>query len=89
VIEVRRPVRLTDILDEHAVLDIECLDRIYLNGYVPALQTSGQLAGFVKNQRGYPVPSPAALGRIREAFIRAVDSYADANSIEGVTPRRR
>lgn len=52
------------------------------NGYVSALQTSGQLAGFLKNQRGYPVPSPAALGRIREAFIRAVDSYADANSIE-------
>ncbi len=26
-----RPVTLTDILDGHAVLDIQCLDRIYLN----------------------------------------------------------
>jgi hypothetical protein len=28
---VKRPVTLTDILDGHAVLDIQCLDRIYLN----------------------------------------------------------
>lgn len=78
---MRRPVTLTDILEGHAVLDIDCLDRIYLNGYVPALQSSGQLVGFLNN-RGYPIPSPAALGRNREAFIRAVDSYAEANGIE-------
>jgi len=28
---VKRPVTLADILDGHAVLDISCLDRIYLN----------------------------------------------------------
>ena len=35
-----RPVTLNDILDGHVTLDLECCDRIYLNGYVlpsPAL----------------------------------------------------
>jgi hypothetical protein len=29
-----------DVLDRHVVLDIECLDRVYLNAYEPILQTS-------------------------------------------------
>ena len=28
----RRPVTVTDILDGHVGLDLECFDRIYLNG---------------------------------------------------------
>ena len=35
-------VTVPELLDGHTVLDIECLDRIYLNGYVPALQVGGQ-----------------------------------------------
>ncbi len=57
-----RPVTLADILDGHKVLEISCLDRIYLNGYVPGLMTSGQLVGFLAH-RGFPIPSPAALGK--------------------------
>ena len=36
-----------ELLDGHAVLDIECLDRIYLNAYVPILQSSGQVVAFM------------------------------------------
>ena len=35
-------VTVNDVLDGHVALDIECLDRIYLNGYVPNLQTGGR-----------------------------------------------
>ena len=31
---------VAEILKEHVVLDIECFDRLYLNGYIPSLQTS-------------------------------------------------
>jgi hypothetical protein len=34
---------LADILEEHNVVDIDCLDRIYLNAYVPGLMTSGRV----------------------------------------------
>ena len=37
-------VTVPELLDGHTVLDVECLDRIYLNGYVPLdlPQLSGQ-----------------------------------------------
>ena len=38
-----RVITVNDILDPHVALDIECLDRIYLNGYVPILQTISQV----------------------------------------------
>jgi hypothetical protein len=34
----KRPVTTADVLGGHVTLDLECLDRIYLNGYVPNLQ---------------------------------------------------
>jgi len=37
-----KPVTVNDVLDGHVVLDLECLDRIYLNAYVPNLQVGGQ-----------------------------------------------
>jgi hypothetical protein len=35
-----RVVTVNDVLDGHVALDIQCLDRTYLNAYVPTLQTS-------------------------------------------------
>src|SRR6476619_5532078 len=62
-------------------LDVECLDRIYLNGYVPNLQVSGQVASFMTAHLGYPIPSPAIMDKIGTAFRRAVDRFADDNKI--------
>ena len=55
----QRPVTLTDIVAGHVSLEIEGFDRIYLNGYVPALQLGGQLAGFLELAR---VPDRVAGG---------------------------
>jgi hypothetical protein len=66
-----RAVTLADILDGHTVLDIECLDRIYLNGYVPGLMSGGQVAAFL-HHRGFPIASPAALGKNGNAFRHAM-----------------
>jgi hypothetical protein len=57
-------VKVGDVLDGHVVLDLECLDRIYLNGYVPNLQVGGQVVHFLTAHRGNPVPSPVLLARI-------------------------
>ncbi len=70
-----------DLLQGHVGLDIECMDRIYLNGYVPNLQVGGQVAGFMTRHLGYPIPSPAIMERIGTAFRRAVGDYADTNHI--------
>ena len=75
-----RPVTTADILDGHVTLDVECLDRIYLNGYVPSLQVGGQVVRFLAS-RGFPIPSPAVVERIGLKFRAAVRSFAGTNQI--------
>jgi len=48
----QRPVTLTDIVSGHVSLEIEGFDRLYFNGWVPALQTSGQIAGWLHQGSG-------------------------------------
>ena len=62
-----RPVTTWDVLDGHVTLDLQCLDRIYLNGYVPNLQVGGQIVQFLAGQ-GFPIPSPAVVARIGDRF---------------------
>jgi hypothetical protein len=76
----KRPVTVNDILDGHVVLDLECLDRLYLNGYVPNLQVGGQVVNFLTH-RGFPIPSPALLEKNGTRFRRQVERYAEANGI--------
>ena len=52
-----RVVTVNDLLDGHVALDIQCLDRIYLNAYIPTLQTSAQVAAFLTRHLGFPFPS--------------------------------
>src|SRR5246500_3561220 len=73
-----------ELLDGHTVLDIECLDRIYLNAYVPVLQSSGQVVAFMTQHLGMPIPSPALMEKISTRFRRAVESYAASNGIAWV-----
>ena len=82
-----RPVTLADIVAGHVSLEIEGFDRIYLNGWVPALQTSGQVAGWL-GWRGFPIASPAALGKISQGFRAAVRRYAEMNQIPWVIFRK-
>ena len=74
-------VTIDDVLDGHVGLDLECMDRIYLNGYVPNLQVGGQVVSFMTAHLGYPIPSPAILEKIGAAFRRAVDRFAADNTI--------
>jgi hypothetical protein len=50
-----RVVTVNDVLDGHVGLDLECLDRIYLNGYVPNLQVGGQVVSFLTAHLGFPI----------------------------------
>ncbi len=74
-------VTVPELLDGHTVLDVECLDRIYLNGYVPVLQVGGQVLTFLHDHRGMPVASPAVFEKIGTRFRQAVARYAEMNDI--------
>jgi hypothetical protein len=81
---VAQIVTVNDVLDGHVTLDIECLDRIYLNAYAPVLQTSAQVVAFLSGHLGFPFPSPVLFRQLGDRFRRAVLSFADANGIPWV-----
>ncbi len=81
-------VTVNDVLDGHVVLDVECLDGIYLNGYVPNLQVGGQVVSFLTQHLGNPIPSPAILEKIGTAFRRAVALFVEDNRIPVVRSAR-
>jgi hypothetical protein len=74
-------VTVPELLDGHTVLDIECLDRIYLNGYVPALQVGGQVVTFQHDHCGKPIASPAVFEQIGTRFRQSVARFAENNDI--------
>jgi hypothetical protein len=80
-----RVVTVNDVPDGHVALDIECLDRIYLNAYVPTLQTSAQVAAFLTRHLGYPFPSPALSKQLGDRLRRSVRAFADAGDLPWVT----
>ena len=75
------PVTVNQVLDGRKLLEIDCLDRIYLTLSVPNLVVGGQVVSFLTQHEGQPVPSPALLQRRGQTFRRAVESFAQANNI--------
>ena len=74
-------INVNEVLDGHVVLELDCLDRIDLNAYVPRLQTSGQVAFFMTDHLGLPFPSPAIFEKISNRFRRDVRAFAKTNRI--------
>ena len=69
-------VTAADMVAGHVALDIECLDRIYLNGFVNKLQTPGGVVYFFHDHRGKPIVSPALFEPIGEKFRRDIKDWA-------------
>ncbi len=74
-------VTAADMVAGHVRLDISCLDRVYLNGYVAKLQTPGGVIYFFHDHRGKPIASPALFEPIGEKFRRDIRDWAQANGI--------
>src|SRR5215469_7128508 len=72
---------IPELLDGHITLEVECLDRLYLNGYIGKLATGPGLMMFMRGQLGKPIPSPVVLGQVSEKFRQAVKAQADREQI--------
>ena len=65
----------------NVTLTCRSVDRIFLQGYVPKLQSVGLVCNFLRWQRGFPIPSSAAFGKIGDAYVAAVHRFAKDNAI--------
>ena len=83
VLDDPRPAVVTaaDMVAGHVTLDISCLDRIYLNGYIAKLQTSGGVVYFFNDHRGKRIVSPALFEPIGAKFRKDMGDWAQANGV--------
>jgi len=67
---------INDVLDGHVCLEVNCVDRLYLNAYVPNLQAGGQVVRFLTEHLGNLVPSPGSFVKIGNRFRKEVSAFA-------------
>jgi hypothetical protein len=70
-----------DVLARHVIFELECIDRMYCNLYVPKLQRDLGVVGFIREHLGRPVASTAVLAERTEAFYAEVRAFAGRNGI--------
>jgi hypothetical protein len=66
-----------EVLRQHVTLEVECIDRMYLNGYVPQLQTERGVACFFKFHRRRRFASSALMQKVTEAFLARIDAFRE------------
>ena len=76
------------ILEQHVTLEVECIDRMYLNVYVPQLQQVNGVVGFFRGHRKQVIASSALMGPISKKFIGAIESFIEENNIPVVEFRK-
>jgi hypothetical protein len=70
------PRSVADVLDDHVVFEVDCIDRMYCNVYMPGLQYAAGLVSYVHQQLGLPIASTAPLAKISDRFSAAVHRFA-------------
>jgi hypothetical protein len=76
---------VAEILDDHVTFELEAIDRMYLNGYVPSLQSGGGVVYFMKQHLGARVPSTMMVAPMTKRFVDAMERFAETAGVDLVT----
>jgi len=79
------PRSVAEVLAEHVTLEVEGIDRMYLNVYVPALQRAGGVASFFRFHLGHRFASSALMDPITKDFISRMEKFAKQEFIPMLT----
>jgi hypothetical protein len=74
-----------DVLSEHTVFEIECIDRMYLNVWVPRLAYGAGVQGFFVGHRGHHYASTALMDPMTRAFVADIHGFIAARGLELVS----
>ena len=82
------PRSVSDVLADHVSLEVEGIDRMYLNVYVPQLQRDVGVVGFFRYHQGYQFVSSALMDPISKRFVAAMEAFAKQEQVP-VVPFRK
>jgi hypothetical protein len=79
---------VADILRDHVRLSVEGIDRMYLNVYVPQLQSEQGVVRFFKYHRGQPLPSAALMSPLSRGFVAQLERFVAEHGVALVQFRK-
>lgn len=75
------PRSVAEVLGDHVTLEVECIDRMYLNLYQPKLQYELGIVGFFRFHRGFPFVSSALMDPMSKDFVAGIHRFVKANDV--------
>jgi hypothetical protein len=82
------PRSAADVLEEHVTWELECIDRMYLNMYVPKLMFAGGIAWFFRERRGQPFVSSALMDPMSRNFVASIHRFIGDHGLDLVHFRK-
>jgi hypothetical protein len=79
------PQTVTEVLRQHVTLEVESIDRMYLNVYVPQLQHERGVVAFFRYHRGQTFASSALMAPISQAFVAAINAFVQEHHLPFIT----
>jgi len=79
---------VAEIIKDHVTLEVRCIDRLYLNAYIPRLQTSGGVIDFLVRACRQKIASPAVFGQLTDAFKARLRRWATEQQIPWIEFRK-
>src|SRR5216683_1216158 len=75
------PRTVADVLSDHVSFELESIDRLYCNLYVPQLQRVQGVLGFIHGHLGRPIASTSVIAPMSRDFTARLAAFADAHDI--------
>src|SRR5664279_5363373 len=66
---------VAELQREHVVFELECLDRMYLNAYVPQLTSENGVAWFFRGHLGHRFASTKEASPMTDRFVAAIGQF--------------
>ena len=76
------PRSVADVLADHVTLEVECIDRMYLNVYVAKLQYAAGVVSFFRFHRGHQFASSALMEPMTTAFVAGVHRFVAEEDLD-------
>jgi hypothetical protein len=70
-----------EVLKQHVELEVESIDRMYLNVFVPRLQILEGALHYIRHQLRSKVLSTTAVEPLTRAFVRSIEQFAKDNDV--------
>ena len=82
---MKLPHSVCEVLRDHVVLESECIDRMYLNVYVPQLQRIGGVVWYLRGHLGQRFASTAGVAPKTDAFVAHIERFVAEQGVEMVS----